>query len=151
AGSIVWRNAEAYHYGWGHSPEDRRYNFAREVDYITGASLFIRKDLWDQLGGFDTCYAPAYYEDTDLCMGVRALGYKVIYQPRSRILHFEGATSGTDTGTGIKRFQPINREKFREKWDDVLKKDHLEQDTVPLELAADRREGPTVLVLDDRV
>jgi glycosyltransferase involved in cell wall biosynthesis len=150
AGSIVWRNADAYHYGWGRSPDDRRYNFAREVDYITGASLLIRRNIWDELGGFDTRYAPIYYEDTDLCMGARALGFKVIYQPRSRILHFEGATSGTDTRTGLKRFQVINREKFHEKWREVLERDHYPYDPANDERAANRKRGPYVLIVDDR-
>ncbi len=151
AGSIVWRNADAHHYGWGRSPEDPRYNFAREVDYVTGASLLIRKDIWDELGGFDTRYAPIYYEDTDICMGARALGFKVVYQPLARILHFEGATTGTDTSTGIKRFQDINRGKFAEKWRAVLDRDHFSPGTVSLERAANTKKGVRVLVFDDRV
>jgi GT2 family glycosyltransferase/glycosyltransferase involved in cell wall biosynthesis len=150
AGGIVWRNADAHHYGWGRSPDDPRFNFAREVDYITGASLLIRKDLWDGLGGFDTRYAPIYYEDTDICFGVRARGFKVIYQPLSRILHFEGATTGTDTSTGTKRFQVINREKFHEKWREVLERDHFAPGEVTLERAANRKAGVNVLVFDDR-
>ena len=150
AGGIVWRNADAHHYGWGRSPDDPRFNFAREVDYITGASLFIRKELWDELGGFDTRYAPIYYEDTDICFGVRALGFKVLYQPLSRILHFEGATTGTDTNTGTKRFQVINRKKFHEKWREVLERDHFVPGDVRIERAANRKAGARVLVFDDR-
>ncbi|HWW77791.1 MAG TPA: glycosyltransferase family 2 protein, partial [Pyrinomonadaceae bacterium] len=104
AGAIVWSNGEAFHYGWGRSPEDRRFTFAREVDYCSGASLLIRRELFERLGGFDRRYAPAYYEDTDLCMGVRSLGYKVVYQPHSRLYHFEGGTAGNDTHTGFRRF-----------------------------------------------
>ena len=37
AGAIVWRNGEAHHYGWGASPDDRRLNHAREVDYRSAA------------------------------------------------------------------------------------------------------------------
>ncbi|PYS79200.1 MAG: hypothetical protein DMF66_03590 [Acidobacteria bacterium] len=71
AGAILWSNGEAFHYGWGRSPEDRRFTFAREVDYCSGASLLVRRELFERLGGFDRRYAPAYYEDADLCMGVR--------------------------------------------------------------------------------
>ena len=60
-------------YGYGEHPEDLRFNFRRETDYCSGASLLISKDLFDSLGGFDMRYAPAYYEDTDLCMSVRAV------------------------------------------------------------------------------
>lgn len=151
AGSIIWQTGEAHHYGWCKSPEDRRFNFAREVDYCSGASLLIRKRLFDQLGGFDQLYAPAYYEDADLCLGVRSLGYKVVYQPASRVIHFEGATSGTDLNTGMKQYQVINQQKFFSKWKPVLGRDHYPNERKRERLAADRRGGPEVIVFDDRV
>jgi O-antigen biosynthesis protein len=151
AGGIVWNNGEAFHYGWGKSPDDRRFNFAREVDYITGASILIRKDLFDRLGGLDKLYAPIYYEDTDICFGVRSLGYKVVYQPMSRIVHFEGVTAGSDVTKGLKRFQIVNGEKFREKWRDVLEREHLPRDLRNLEDASNRKRGRVVVVFDERV
>src|SRR2546430_9956918 len=116
AGAILWSNGEAFHYGWGRSPEDRRFTFAREVDYCSGASLLVRKDLFQRLGGFDRRYAPAYYEDADICMGVRSLGYKVVYQPLSRLVQRESATDDTDARTDPQRHRVVNREKFCEKW-----------------------------------
>ncbi|MFL6333788.1 MAG: glycosyltransferase [Pyrinomonadaceae bacterium] len=151
AGSIVWSNGETFKYGWGRSPEDRRYTFAREVDYCSGASLLIRRELFEQLGGFDRRYAPAYYEDTDLCMGVRSLGYKVIYQPASRLYHYEGATAGTDPRAGYKRFQVINRDKFYDKWRDVLAREHHPEEPARAERAANRRWAMQVAVFDDRI
>ena len=151
AGAVVWSNGETFHYGWGKSPDDRRFTFAREVDYCSGASLLIRRELFEQLGGFDRRYAPAYYEDTDLCMGVRSLGRKVVYQPASRLYHYEGATAGTDTSTGFRRYQVINRGKFYEKWRDVLARDHHPEDYARAERAANRRWATQVAVLDDRI
>lgn len=152
AGSIVWKNGEAHHYGWGASPDDHRFNFAREVDYCSAASLLIRKEVFRSLGGFDTRFAPAYYEDVDLCFGVRSLGYKVLYQPMSRVVHYEGATAGSDTTKGAKQFQIINREKFIEKWHTILEREHLPKDLNQLERASDRnRDRPRVIVFDERV
>lgn len=151
AGAGVWRSGETFHYGWGEPAESRRYNFAREVDHCSGASLAVRRELFERLGGFDRRFAPAYYEDVDLCFGVRSLGYKVVYQPMSRLVHFEGATAGRHTDTGFKRFQEVNRAKFVEKWRETLERDHLERDPARLEEAADRKRGPHVLVFDERV
>ncbi|MGH9957774.1 MAG: glycosyltransferase family 2 protein, partial [Pyrinomonadaceae bacterium] len=151
AGAIVWKTGEAYHYGWGKSPDDRRYNFAREVDYCSAASLLIRKDLFERLGGFDRRYAPAYYEDVDLCFGVRSLGYKVVYQPLSRVIHYEGVTAGRNPAVGTKHYQIINQEKFYQKWRDVLERSHFEKDCSLDERASNRTPGPRFLVLDDRV
>jgi GT2 family glycosyltransferase/glycosyltransferase involved in cell wall biosynthesis len=151
AGAIVWSNGEAHHYGWGKSVEDKRFNFAREVDYCSAASLLIRKKLFDELGGFDRRYSPAYYEDIDVCFGVRSLGYKVLFQPMSRVIHYEGVTAGRDTAVGIKHYQITNRQKFVEKWRDVLQSDHLEQNLELIEKAANRKHSPHVIVFDDRV
>jgi GT2 family glycosyltransferase len=148
AGGIVWNDGHAANYGWGESPENPRFNFAREVDYCSGASLLVRKDLFEQLGGFDMRFAPAYYEDTDLCFGVRSLGYKVMYQPASRLVHFEGGTAGRDLQSGYKRFQEVNRPKFLQKWREVLEREHMERHRSNHEAASDRRRGARILVFD---
>jgi GT2 family glycosyltransferase len=152
AGAIVWTNGEAHHYGWGASPDDRRFNFAREVDYCSAASLLIRTEIFNRLGGFDRRFAPAYYEDVDLCFGVRSLGYQVRYQPMSRLVHFEGATAGSDTTRGFKQFQIVNREKFVRKWRSVLERDHLAKNLKQLTDASNRnRDRPRIVVFDERV
>jgi glycosyltransferase involved in cell wall biosynthesis len=152
AGGIVWRNGEAHHYGWGSSPDDHRFNFAREVDYCSAASLLVRKDVFQRLGGFDRRFAPAYYEDVDLCFGVRSLGLKVIYQATSRVVHFEGATAGFDTTRGFKKYQVTNRAKLVEKWRATLDREHLAKDLKQLTAASDRnRDRRRVVVFDERV
>lgn len=151
AGGIIWKDGTGANYGRGENPIDRKFIFAREVDYCSGASLLVRKNLFEELGGFDQRYAPAYYEDTDLCFGIRALGYKVVYQPTSRVIHYERATAGVDLNSGFKRYQQINRTKFVEKWRDVLEKEHIEFDPEMIDLAAERRRGPRIMVFDQMV
>jgi GT2 family glycosyltransferase len=149
AGGIVFADGSACNYGRGGDSQDPRYDFVREVDYCSGACVAIPRALFAELGGFDPRYTPAYYEDTDLAFSVRAAGYRVIYQPRARIVHFEGQTAGKDVTVGVKQFQPINREKFIAKQRLAL----LSQPPVldfsqRPECAATHRGGRRVLVMD---
>ncbi|WP_246694707.1 glycosyltransferase [Methylobacterium sp. WL6] len=68
-------------------------SFTREVGYVSGAVLMIERALFQTLGGFDDAYAPAYFEDTDLCVRCHQAGRRVIYQARATAVHFENATS----------------------------------------------------------
>jgi GT2 family glycosyltransferase/glycosyltransferase involved in cell wall biosynthesis len=116
AGGLIFQDGGGWNFGKGDDPERPVYNQPCEVDYCSGASLMVRKDAFDRLGGFDLRYAPAYYEDTDLCFGLRGIGFKVVYCPTSVVVHHEGVTAGTDLGSGMKRFQEVNRDKFVRKW-----------------------------------
>ncbi len=151
AGNIIWRDASGWNYGRNGSPSDSRFNFVREVDYCSGAALLVRRDLFEEIGGFSEEFVPAYYEDADLCFAIRDRGYRVLYQPRSEVVHYEGVTSGTDISSGTKRFQEVNRPKFRDKWSLALNS-HLENDPKAVGRAASRiRHGPSILIVDSYV
>ncbi|HET9033911.1 MAG TPA: glycosyltransferase, partial [Dokdonella sp.] len=109
-------------------------------------AIMLRRQLFEQLGRFDQRYAPAYYEDTDLAFAVRAAGLKVFYEPRSKVVHFEGITAGTDTASGMKRFQVINREKFLDKWRDALIRQPAPG--TPIHIAATHRAHHRILIVD---
>lgn len=116
AGGIVFNDGECSNYGKGYNADLPEYNYVKEVDYISGASIIIRKTVWDLIGGFDERFSPAYYEDTDFAFELRKLGYKVMYQPKSVVIHFEGISNGKNIKSGIKRYQEINKYKFIKKW-----------------------------------
>jgi GT2 family glycosyltransferase len=122
AGGIIWRDASGWNYGKFDDPGKPEYNYLRDVDYCSAAALMVPKALFESAGGFDSQYAPGYYEDTDLAFKVRQAGYRVLYQPLSEVIHYEGATGGTDISTGAKKYQEINRSTFAEVWSNELAK-----------------------------
>jgi GT2 family glycosyltransferase len=121
AGGVVFSDADGWNYGKGDAQADHPiFDHVREVDYCSGALLATPRELFLRLGGFDPAYAPAYYEDTDYAFRLRAHGYRVYYQPASEVVHLEGASSGRDVASGVKRHQVLNRSTFASRWADTL-------------------------------
>lgn len=120
AGGVVWSDGSAANYGRLDDPQAPAYTYMRDVDYVSGAAILISAKAWQDVGGFSDILAPAYYEDTDVAMKLRAAGWRVLYQPLAVVVHVEGVSSGTDLGTGMKRYQVVNRETFRSAWRETL-------------------------------
>jgi GT2 family glycosyltransferase len=151
SGGIVWQDATGWNYGRGWAADDARVRAVRDVDYCSGASIAVRANVFHQLGGFDTKYAPAYYEDTDLCFAVRQAGFRVVVQPESVVTHAEGLTHGQDDTGGLKRFQAVNRHVFLRKWRRVLDGHGSMREAADLWRARHRTGGGLVLIVDANV
>ena len=124
SGGIIWDDASGWNFGRLEDPAKPQYNYVREVDYCSGAALMVERAVFSRLGGFDGRYAPAYFEDSDLCFRLRRIGLKTLYQPDARVVHYEGVSHGRDTAAGIKSCQVRNRQTFLEAWGDVLVREH---------------------------
>ena len=148
AGGILWRDGSAWNYGNRQNAMLPEFNYVKEADYISAAAVMIRKSLWNEIGGFDERFVPAYYEDTDLAFTVRSKGYRVMYQPKSVVVHFEGVSNGTDTSSGLKAYQVTNQKRFFEKWKDVLEAEHFENGTNVFSARDRSAKKETVLVID---
>lgn len=70
---------------WDHSSE-------REVDWVSGAAMLVRREAFEQIGGFDERFF-MYVEDLDLCDRMRQAGWKVVYHPGAEVVHDVGGSS----------------------------------------------------------
>ena len=69
-----------------------------DVDYVTGAGMAMRRSDWQRLGGFDEGFFPAYFEDLDLCLRVRASGLRCVFVPQAQLHHHESTATGKQSG-----------------------------------------------------
>jgi GT2 family glycosyltransferase len=116
AGGVVWGTGDPWNVGRSGKANDPAFNYLRQVDYASGAAILLPRAVWEEVGGFSAEYAPAYFEDTDLAMKVRQSGRRVVYAPGALVYHHEGQSAGVDTTSGMKRFQEVNRPKFKRRW-----------------------------------
>lgn len=91
-------------------------NIKRYLQVVTGACMLVKKDLFQELGGFDETFINGY-EDVDFCLRAVEKGYKVLYNPKSVLYHYESVTPG--------RFDHVshNEKRLREKWLGKIKYD----------------------------
>ena len=147
AGGQIFAGGNAWNLGRGGNPLNAQFAFAREVDYCSAASIIVRKSFWLEAGGFDTRYVPAYCEDSDLALAAWNKGYKVIYEPKSWVIHHEGLSHGKSTDAGLKKYQIANNRKLFAKWEANLR-NHWEDVGIPRFEAT--RDSKGIVVVCDR-
>lgn len=96
AGGWMRDNGLTMHYGVGEE-DAGAYDEPRDCFYVTGCALAVRGDVFERSGGLDEGYYPAYFEEADLCLNVRRLGYRVTYVPEARVVHHESVSTGKFT------------------------------------------------------
>lgn len=94
-------------------------NLEREYQAVTGACLAVKRDVFRRLGGFDEAYFNGY-EDLDFCFRAREAGLRIVYCPRSVLVHHESSSQGRfmsdDKNTAL----------FSERWGSRIKSDENE-------------------------
>jgi GT2 family glycosyltransferase len=117
AGVLLAQDGTVMVYGDGDDPARLCYRFRRVIDFGSAACMLIRRSVLDALGGFDELYAPAYYEDADLCLRLARQGLAVVYEPASTVTHVRYGSSHSDTAAEL---SDRNRRRFLKRWGSEL-------------------------------
>jgi GT2 family glycosyltransferase len=90
---------------------------------VTAACLLTTKKVWDRVNGMDEGYIVANFEDVDFNLAVRDAGFRVMYQPASRLTHYWGTTvsSKGDAPDSPGRYFQQNYTRLMEKWFEKLR------------------------------
>ena len=88
------------HFLWPSNPFSRRYKMddwdhevAADVDWIAGTHFLVRREAWEEIGGFDEQFF-MFVEDVDLCWRLHQAGWRIRYEPSTRVVH--EVSSSTD-------------------------------------------------------
>jgi len=126
----------------GKSISNEKYDCLFQCDYVSGCSLLTPKSLFDEIGGFDEKFCPAYCEDPDYCLTALSKGFKTYVQPKSKVIHF-GSFSYDSNSECLKE---RNNRILREKWQDYYMQ-RSEYD--PRKDCSGIKRKASILVVDD--
>jgi len=111
-GSELYADGTGRNIGKGDNPNLKRYNELKEVGYVSGCAMYIKRSTIDAIGTFDEQFHPCYCEDSDYCYTAKEKQLKTVVTPHSVVYHEEGGTAGQDETNGFKKYQAINMKKF---------------------------------------
>ncbi len=153
AGNAVFSDGSTLGIGRGEDPFCPAALASRATDYVSGVFTAVPTHLWRMLGGFNEAFAPAYYEDADLCLRIWKAGWRVVYDPDVLVEHLEWGS--TSDNMEAPRQMGINRERFRAFHAELLRE---RGHPSPVPLDADRWQSPEdsprkprILILDNEV
>ena len=94
----------------------RQLQMTRNYSAVTGACLLTRRDVFEEIGGFDEERLPVAFNDVDLCLKMRRAGYLIVYTPFAKLYHHESASRRRSV-------EALETEVMRERWPEYLKRD----------------------------
>tara|TARA_R100001039_G_scaffold39214_1_gene45253 strand:- start:29902 stop:30816 length:915 start_codon:yes stop_codon:yes gene_type:complete len=77
----------------------------QKLDWVAGASMFVRYKVFEDTGGMDETYF-LYFEETDFCLQAKRAGWECWYVPESRVVHYVGQSTGVVSGDVQRRRRP---------------------------------------------
>ena len=116
AGCLINPDGSTKLIGLFDDPNLPRYNYIREVDYVSAVCMVVKRSLFDETGGFDENFSPGYYEDVDFCLKVRSRGFRILYNPHSVVVHHLSATYSKISPHLKYSLVISNQQKLCEKW-----------------------------------
>ncbi|MEP6776914.1 MAG: glycosyltransferase family 2 protein [Chthoniobacterales bacterium] len=91
----------------------RQLQVTRNYSSVTGACLMTRREVFEEVGGFDEERLPVTFSDVDLCLKMRRAGYLIVYTPFAKLYHHE-------SGTRRPSVEPMATSVMQQRWPDLL-------------------------------
>ncbi len=143
AGAAISRTGRVKYLGRGEPIDAPEHNVRREVQCLISACWLMKREVPDQIGWLDEIFNPAQYEDFDFCYRARQEGWRVMYEPRAEMYHFESVTTDGSPDLNYRYITIKNGLEFKRRWQHMFSKEDgppdeecrwLKLETRPLEL-----------------
>lgn len=100
-----------------------RAQVAQNLSAVTAACLVLRRAVFTETGGFDETNLRVNFNDVDLCLRIRGLGYRILWTPHAELYHLESATRGRDMNSEQQITYRRERAFMLRRWGDALSAD----------------------------
>jgi O-antigen biosynthesis protein len=100
-----------------------RLQLTQNYSAVTGACMLTRREVFDEVGGFDALNLAIAYNDVDYCLKVTDAGYRIVWTPYAELFHLESASRGTEETPENRKRLKREAEYMLEKWKKVLQCD----------------------------
>jgi GT2 family glycosyltransferase len=94
----------------------------QQLSAVTGACLAVRRAVFEKVDGMDESF-PVAFNDVDLCLRIRALGYRNVWTPYAQLTHHESASRGSDLHGDARRRYEADRARLMARWGEALRTD----------------------------
>ncbi|MDP5209207.1 glycosyltransferase [Microbulbifer sp. 2205BS26-8] len=111
------------HFGRGEHGYFARLSLVQNLSAVTGACLLLRKSVFEEAGGLEEVKLPVAFNDVDLCLKVRELGYRNLWTPYAELYHHESKSRGADDTLIKRRRMAAETAYMRKRWGSLLDRD----------------------------
>jgi GT2 family glycosyltransferase len=120
AGVAISPSGRVQYRGRGRPRLDPECDRPCEVQCLISACWLMKREVTDRLGGLDELFNPAQFEDFDLCYRARAAGWRVLYEPRAEMYHFENVTTDGSADMPFRKTTIRNGLEFKRRWREMF-------------------------------
>jgi GT2 family glycosyltransferase len=96
---------------------------AQQFSAVTAACMVMRREVFDELSGFDEEHFAVAFNDVDLCLRIRKAGYTIVWTPYAELYHYESASLGSPESPARRAQYAEELANLRARWADVIRND----------------------------
>jgi GT2 family glycosyltransferase len=124
AGVGISRTGRVKYLGRGEPRDTPEHNMRREVQCLISACWLMKREVPQEIGGLDEIFNPAQFEDFDYCYRARMRGWRVVYEPKAEMYHFESVTTDGSVDVNYRYITIKNGMEFKRRWQSVFSQEN---------------------------